>query len=87
MFQFGGSAVSGPLSTGPAVYIKPGTGSDGQKGDRPDRSVKTLAKAQTLMPADRNGVIFLVSEDNSASGTTARIADATFDFSNDGTKI
>ncbi len=87
VFQFGGSPVSGPLSEGPAVWIKPGTGSDGQRGNRPDRSVKTLAKAQTLMPADRNGVIYLVSEDNSASGTTARISGATFDFSNDGTKL
>ncbi len=87
VFQHGGAAVSGPLSTGPAVYIKPGTGSDGHRGNRPDRSVKTLSKAQTLMPADKNGVIYLISEDNSASGTTARISDATFDFSNDGTKI
>ncbi len=87
VFQHGGAAVSGPLSTGPAVYIKPGTGSDGHRGNRPDRSVKTLAKAQTLMPADKNGVIYLISEDNSASGTTARIEGATFTFSNDGTKL
>ncbi len=87
VFQYGGAAVSGPLSTGPAIYIKPGTGSDGASGKRPDRSLKTLSKAQTLIAADKNGVIYLVSEDNSASGTTARISDSSFTFSKDGVKI
>ena len=87
VFQYGGAAVSGPLSTGPAIYLKPGTGSDGASGKRPDRAVKTLSKAQTLMDADKNGVIFFVAEDNSASGTTMRISGSTFTFSKDGVKI
>jgi len=87
VFQYGGSPVNGPLTEGPALWVKPGSGSDGQSGKRPDRALALLSKAQTLMSADRNGVIYLVSEDNSASGTTNRIEGATFTFSNDGTKI
>ena len=87
VFQYGGSPVNGPLTEGPALWVKPGSGSDGQRGDKPNRSLATISKAQSLMPADRNGVIYLVSEDNSASGTTNRIEGATFTFSNDGTRI
>jgi len=87
VFQYGGSPVNGPLTEGPALWVKPGSGSDGQRGDKPNRSLATISKAQSLMPADRNGVIYLVAEDNSASGTTNRIEGATFTFSNDGTRI
>jgi len=87
LYQYGGAAVSGPLTTGPAIFVKPSTGSDGNRGNSPERAVASLSKAQSLMAADKNGVIYLLAEDNSASGTTNRISGSTFTFSNDGTKI
>jgi hypothetical protein len=88
VFQYGGSAVSGPLSTGPAIYVKGSTGSDGHRGNRPDRSVKTWGKAQTLMSADLNGVIYFVAESNSAGSTNIVLpASSTFTFSKNGVKV
>ena len=87
VFQNGGAAVNGPLSTGPALYVKPSSGSDGNSGKSPTQALSSLSKAQTLMTADKNGVIYLLAESNSAGSTTNRIEGATFDFSTDGVKI
>ncbi len=86
VFQFGGATVSGPLSTGPAIFCKGTTGSDGNRGNRPDRSVKTFNKAHTLVKTDQNSVIYIVSEGNGASATTIRI-DPALTFSKDGVKV
>ena len=87
VFQYGGSAVSGPLSTGPVQYVKPNTGSGGNSGRRPDRAVALISQAQTNIDADKNGVIYLVAESNSAGSTTNRISSSTFTFSKNGVKI
>lgn len=63
--------VGSPFPTqGKAIFVKPSTGSDGNRGDTPKRAVKTLAKALSLATADKNDTVFMFSEDNSASGTT-----------------
>ncbi len=88
LFQFGGAAVSGPLSTGPVQYVKGSTGSDGHSGKRPDRSVKTWGQAQTNIAADKNGVIYFVAESNSAGSTNIVLpAASTFTFSKNGVKV
>lgn len=68
------------------IFVAPRTGSDGQRGDRPDRAVKTLAKALDLAVADRNDVVFMISEDNSASGTTDYQSSA-LDWNKDGVHL
>ncbi len=90
--QYGGAPVDGPLSPdGIVQFLKGGTGVDSHTGLTPEEAVKTLAKAQTRIVADKNGVIYLIAEDNSASGTTVRIAQTTAGagliFSKDGVKI
>ena len=86
--QFGGVPVGGVFTTSPKNYfVKPGTGSDSNSGRRPDRALALLSQAQTLMPADEQSVVYLISEDNSASGTTNRIVGATFTWSKDGSII
>jgi len=57
----------------------------------PKTALATLQQAHTNISADKNGVVYLVSEDNSASGTTNRVqatvAGAGMTWSKDGTKI
>lgn len=53
-----------------AVFLKPSTGNDLDDGLSPDSAVKTWAQAHTLVPADKNATVYVISEDNSASGTT-----------------
>lgn len=71
---------------GKAWFVRPGTGSDGNRGDRPDRAVATLAKALSLAVADRNDVVYLIAEDNSASGTTD-YQSAALDWNKDGVHL
>jgi hypothetical protein len=70
LYQYGGTPVGGLFTTGKVWFVKPSTGSDGNTGKRPDRAVKTLAKAITLASADKNDVIYMVSESNTAASTT-----------------
>jgi len=87
VYQYGGAPVNGLFTTGPVHFIKPSTGSNNNRGKQPDDAVATLAKGLSLTTADKNSLVYLVSEDNSASGTTARISLATFDWNKDGTKL
>lgn len=70
VYQYGGAPVGGLFTTGKVWFVKPGSGSDSHSGKRPDSAFATLAKAHTAARADKNDLIYLVSEDNSASGTT-----------------
>lgn len=65
----------GPISgfgptQGKTFYVRPSGGLDGNDGLSPARAFKTLAKAHSKMTADQNDLCYLISEDNSASGTT-----------------
>lgn len=86
--QFRGVPVGGVFTTEDENYfVKPGSGSNLNPGKRPEESLATLQQAHSLITADKNGVVYLISEDNSASGTTNRVEGATFTWSKDGTVI
>lgn len=56
--------------TGKHFWVKPVSGSDARDGLSPDNAFKTLAKAKAAATANKNDVVFLVAEGNSASATT-----------------
>lgn len=70
VYQYGGAPVSGLFTTGQVWFIKPSTGDDGASGKKPSEALKTWARAHTLASADKNDIIYVIAEDNSASGTT-----------------
>ena len=86
VYHRGGSPVDGLFTTGQAWYVKPSTGGNGNSGKKLDSAVATVAQAVSLATADKNDVIYLVSEDNSASGTTD-YQSATLTISKDGLNI
>lgn len=70
VYHLGGVPVGGFLSQGKSWFVAPNSGSDGNRGNRIDRPLKTLSKALTLATADQNDVVYLLAESNSASSTT-----------------
>jgi hypothetical protein len=70
--------VAGPMLTqGKSLFVRPGTGSDGFRGNRPDRAFKTLnnagagsAGALANATANQNDVVYLMAERNTAASTT-----------------
>lgn len=72
LYQYGGVPVGYPfiLQTGKAFFVRPSTGSDGNKGRSPDNALQTLAKALSLCTANKNDVVYLIDESNTASATT-----------------
>lgn len=69
-FQYGGVPVSGMFTNGRAVFVKPYTGGDGNDGKTIKKSVKTLSKALALATADKNDVVYMIAESNTATSTT-----------------
>jgi hypothetical protein len=66
---FGNRGTQG--QQGKAIYVKPYLGgADGQRGDAPVRSVKTLVQAQSLAKADQNDRVIMMAQGNTASHTT-----------------
>lgn len=64
----GGGTV--PPFNGTYFFVKPSTGSDGNTGKSPAKALKTLAKALSLATANKNDVVFLIAESNTAASTT-----------------
>ncbi|KKL25162.1 hypothetical protein LCGC14_2408080 [marine sediment metagenome] len=88
IYEFGGVPIGGQFSTEPnSTFFLKASGSDGKDGKKPSNAVLTLARAHLVMPADKNAVVYLVSESNSAGSTTIRIEGATQTWSKDGTHI
>lgn len=85
-YMYGGGGVQGLIGGGKVWFVKPGSGSDSNSGKRPNQAVATLSKVHTLMSADKNDVAIMISEDNSASGTTD-YQSATLTWSKDGTHL
>lgn len=79
-----GGIPFGPTSR--AIFVAPGTGSDGNDGKTPKKALATLSKALSLATADKNDVVFLIAEDNSASGTTDYQSTA-LDWNKDGVHL
>lgn len=69
-----------------AIFVAPGSGSDGRRGTSPDQAVATLSRALALATADSNDVVYMISEDNSASGTTDYQSSA-LDWNKDGVHL
>jgi hypothetical protein len=86
LYQYGGSPVGGIFTTGKVWFVKPSSGSDANTGKRPDQAVKTVAKAYSLATANKNDVIYIVSESNTGSGTTD-YQSSTLTFSKDLTHV
>lgn len=69
LFQFQGVPVPIVFS-GNSYFVKPSTGSDGNSGRTIDEPFKTLAKALSVARANKNDVVYLISESNTAASTT-----------------
>jgi len=72
--------------TGKYIFVKPYSGLDGNDGLSPDKAVKTLTKALAVATADKNDVVFLIAESNTAASTTD-YQSATLDWNKDGVHI
>lgn len=55
--------------TGKYIFVKPYSGLDGNDGLSPDTAIKTLTKALSLATANKNDVVFLIAESNTATNT------------------
>ena len=86
VFHMGGVPVNGTMFSGKHFFVKPISGSDGNSGRTPRLALKTLAKALSLATADKNDVVYLVAESNSASGTTD-YQSAALDWNKDGVHL
>lgn len=68
-----------------AYFLKPSSGNDTNDGLSPDFPVKTWSKAHTLVTADKNDTVYVISESNTASSTTD-YQSATLTLSKDGVR-
>jgi hypothetical protein len=69
--SFGMPILGSPFVTqGKYWFVKPYSGSDAWDGTTPDTAFKTLAKALSAATANRNDIVFLFSESNTAASTT-----------------
>ncbi len=55
--------------SGKYIFVKPYSGLNGNDGLGPDTAVKTLTKALALATANKNDVVFLIAESNTAAST------------------
>jgi len=58
------------LTQGKILFVRPGTGSDGNDGLSPKSALKTLVAAHNLATANQNDIVYLMFESNTASATT-----------------
>jgi len=70
VYQMGGVPVGGLLTQGKVLHVKPSSGSDSNDGLSPDSAIKTLTKAQSLATANKNDIVLLYAESNTAANTT-----------------
>jgi len=74
------------VTQGNVYYVKPYSGNDNNDGKSPESAFKTLVKAQLVAVANRNDVVYLMAEGNSASLTTD-YQSAAFDWAKDGVHL
>lgn len=74
--------VPGIATQGTVYHVKPASGSDSNDGLSADNAFKTLAKALATAAANKNDIVLLYAESNTASGTTD-YQDATLDWNKD----
>jgi hypothetical protein len=66
----GGIPVGGMFTNGKGYFLNPYSVSDSQSGTSIARPWKTLSHAQTKATADKNDVVYMFSESNTAASTT-----------------
>jgi hypothetical protein len=71
---------------GKVLHVKPYSGSDGNKGNNPKKALKTLSKALSLATADKNDIVLMYTEGNSAAATSDYQAVA-LDWNKDGVHL
>jgi hypothetical protein len=82
----GGAPVGGRFTNGKTYFVKPSSGSNSNNGRSPTRALATLAGAKTKATADKNDVVYLISESNTAASTTDYQSSA-LDWSKDGVAL
>lgn len=70
LFHLGGVPVAGKLTNGTSYFVAPYSGKDANPGKKIKSPLKTLSQAQTKATADKNDVVYLISESNTAASTT-----------------
>lgn len=83
--QFGGVPVDVGF-TGKAFFVKPSTGSDSNSGKTPARAFKTLARALQYCTANKNDVVYFISEGNASADCTDYQSTA-LDWNKDGVHL
>jgi hypothetical protein len=86
LYQSGGVPVGGRFTNGKSYFVKPYDGSDSHNGRSPTKALKTLLQAKTKATADKNDVVYLISESNTAASTTD-YQSAALDWSKDGVAL
>lgn len=86
VYELGGVPVTGPITQGNVIHLKPSNGDDANMGTDPkEDAVATWTRGLALLTADQNSILYVYSEDNSASGTTDYQSD-TLTLNKDGVK-
>ena len=84
---FIGPSLNGEFNfTGNYYFVNPLTGADGNTGTTPAQAFKTLPYALSVCTAGNNDVIYLISEVNSGTTTSATLT-ATLDWNKDSTHL
>jgi hypothetical protein len=86
VFQFGGVPVGGPITQGKVFFVKPSSGSDTASGKSPVKALKTLSRALALCTANKNDIVYLMSEGN-ASALCTDYQTTTLDWNKDGVHL
>jgi hypothetical protein len=84
--QYGGLPTGGRFTNGKSWFVKPYSGLDANNAKSPTKAVKTLLHAKALASADRNDVVYFISESNTAASTTD-YQSAALDWSKDGVAL
>ena len=86
VYQMGGVPVGSLLTQGKVLHVKPSSGLDAQDGLSPDTALKTLSKALSLATANKNDIVLLYAENNTAASTFDMLT-AALDWNKDGVHL
>jgi hypothetical protein len=75
-----------PSTQGKVWHVKPYSGSDGNSGKAPNKAFKTLSKALSAATANKNDVVLLYGESNTAANTFDFLT-AALDWNKDGVHL
>lgn len=88
IYQFGGAPVGGFFTTANKNwFVAPNTGSDGNSGYKANRPLDTLSKAQSLATANKNEVVYLISEHGTTAGSTTDYQSSALNWAKSGVHL